>query len=174
MRVPFRSISALLFVYGLTGLSGAPTLAAAGVGPPWPEYQGAWFSIEYPPGFRPRPSQPSSSSDGYDSAFFKSPDGAVEFYVYSPQWSGDATDIAVDPAREKVVSEKTTHGKSGQATWRTIAARDRSYTRSLVDTHNALDGTRLVFGIKYRDQRAYDAHKSDYLRFKRSLAQHAD
>lgn len=168
MRAPFGGILVLFLIPSLI------CVALAG-GPTWPEYRGAWFSIEYPPEFRPHPSLPSTTTThGYDSAFFRSPDGAVQFYVYSPQWGGEATDVDLDPARETLVSEKTTDSGATRTTWRTFAAKNRKYTRSLVHTRKASSGTDLVFGIQYRDQSAYKTYRDAYLRFKGSLRQYAD
>jgi hypothetical protein len=141
----------------------------------WRSFTGAWFKIDYPGDFSVLPSLVSrTSASGYDSAFFRSPDGLVEFYVYSPQWGGEPSDVALDPSSEVAAAEKTVHKNGSRTTWLTFAARDRSYTRSLVDTEHSGQNTRLVFGIKYRDQRAYDAYKPAYLQFKASLEQYAD
>ena len=63
-------------------------------------YKGAWFEIDYPKIFTVKPSIPSSTPDLYDSAYFISPDKKVTFYVFSPQWSGDATDISLNKNTE--------------------------------------------------------------------------
>jgi hypothetical protein len=141
----------------------------------WRSFAGAWFRIDYPADFSVRPSlvSPANASE-HDSAFFRSADGMVEFYVYSPQWGGDPADVALDPVREVLAAEKVVAKGAKRTTWRTFTARDRSYTRSLVDTEDDGENTRLVFGIKYRDQRAYDTHKAAYLRFKGSLEQYGD
>lgn len=135
-------------------------------------YCGAWFSIDYPAGFRVKPSLKSSSGQGYDSAFFVSPDGRVEFYVYSPQWSGKPIDAALNAKTERIVSKKVSVRKSSTITWTTITAKGGSYTRSLVDTID--DSTRLVFGIKYSSSKSYGKYKKSYLAFKKSLRQYAD
>jgi len=66
------------------------------------KFEGAWFDILCPERFTPRVSLVSSSSGKRkaESAFFGSPGGEVEFYVFSPQWSGEPADIALDPATE--------------------------------------------------------------------------
>lgn len=140
----------------------------------WPVYKGAWFSISYPPGFTVRPAQRSATSaGGYDSAFFRSPDGRVEFYIFSPQWSGEPREIELNPAIEVLVEEKRQEGKGKQVRWVTVRAKDRSYHRSWVDEITGLN-TRTVFGISYRDQKSYQDYRQDYLRFKKSLRQFAD
>jgi hypothetical protein len=83
-------------------------LVAGGIRPAASEgetrvFEGAWFQVAYPADFVAVPSLPSATAEGYDSAFFRSPDGAVEFYVFAPQWGGQPEDIALDPGREELV-----------------------------------------------------------------------
>jgi hypothetical protein len=164
-RVRFLALLLLLILPGL------PALAE---GVPWLTYKGAWFSITYPAGFTVRPSQRSATStQGYDSVFFRSPDGQVEFYVYSPQWMGNPREIEVNPATEILVDERKEQGNNKRLRWVTIRAKDHSYYKSFVDEttgHN----TRTVFGIIYRDRNAYQRYRQDYLIFKKSLIQYAD
>ena len=55
----------------------------------WKRYSGTWFDIFYPQAFTPDPLQESSTSnERVDFAAFLSPAHKVEFYVFSPQWSG--------------------------------------------------------------------------------------
>ncbi len=149
----------------------------------WKSFKGAWFSVEYPSGFQVRPSLKSRTSvKGVDSAFFTSPDGAVEFYVFSPQWNGEPSDIALKPETEELVSEKVENkpderqkmGAKLSVRWFTIAARDKSYTRSYVDTENKQLNTRYVMGIKYPDQKVYKDFRDIYLKFVNSLRQFGD
>lgn len=141
----------------------------------WLTYKGAWFTIQYPPAFSVRPSLKSSTAaKGLDSAFFVSPGRAAEFYVFSPQWNGDPKDIVLNPATEESVVRKEEY-KNGKRILRvTIGAKDKSYVRSYVEIEDKKLNTRLVFGIRYREQRAYDKYKADYLKFMRSLRQYAD
>lgn len=69
-------------------------------------FNGAWFDINYPSNFLAKGSLKSSTSDGFESAVFKSPDNLVEFYVFSPQWNGEAIDILID-SKEKITSSKS-------------------------------------------------------------------
>lgn len=138
----------------------------------WHSYKGAWFSISYPPGFVVKPSQRSSSGDGFDSAFFIAPDHKVKFYVFSPQWSGEAKDVALNAKSEKLVSQKVTKTKDKTLTYTTIAAKNGSYTRSLLETKDS--STVIVFGVQYASAKTYASHKDEYLRFKKSLVQYAD
>jgi hypothetical protein len=105
---------------------------------------------------------------------------AVEFYVFSPQWSGDIAEIEPDPATERVVEDTrrtrdSVGGKDGvQLHWVTVQARDGSYTRAYYDEFDTGLNVRKAFGIKYRDQAAYTRYRDLYLAFKNSLVQFAD
>ena len=136
----------------------------------WRSFQGAWFAIKFPPGFRVRPSLPSNSAvNGFDSVFFTAPDGSVEFYVFSPQWNGLPSDIEVDPMIEVLVSSDVTQ-RSGKSIRRvTIAARDGSYQRIFEDIQDNVTNTRRVFGISYVNIAAFNYYKETYLTFKASL-----
>jgi hypothetical protein len=144
--------------------------------PKWKSYTGAWFKISYPPGFKVCPSLKSLTTDGYDSAFFKSPDGKVEFYIFSPQWNGEPNDIALNSKTEKIITTKTSEVDNDmdhrKVIWTTIKAKDGSYQRSLEDT--ADETARWVFGIKYVDAKALKSYADMYRKFKKSLVQYAD
>ncbi len=58
-------------------------------------FSGPWFDINYPTIFLAKGSLKSSTADGFESAIFKSLDNLVEFYIFSPQWNGEATDIVL-------------------------------------------------------------------------------
>lgn len=140
----------------------------------WPTYRGAWFTISYPLEFIVHPSMKSSTAGvkGYDSAFFASPDHKIEFYIYSPQWSGEPTDVALKPNFEKLISTKTVKAKDKTTTWTAISAKNGSYTRSLLDIKDS--SIRKVFGIKYTDPKTLAKYKKYYQKFKESLVQYAD
>ena len=140
----------------------------------WQKYEGAWFEIRYPPGFRVRPSQPSASANGYDSAFFFSNDGTVEFYVFAPQWNGMAQDIEIDATTETLVSQNVTRSGNKRIRRVTIRAQDGSYLRSYEDTEDVVTNTRKIFGIKYVNAAAYNRYRQSYVTFKASLVQFAD
>lgn len=154
----------------------------------WPVFKGAWFDISYPPGFTARPSllyNPNSLTGGYDSVFFVSPDQTVEFYVLSPLWTRDPTDLILTP-NEKIVSEKIQEAPRDsyqRIIWRTIKATDGNYARSYVDRRASTLGfdvpdvgayEQTVFGIKYKNQEIYEKYKNDYTHFKQSLIQYSD
>ncbi len=134
-------------------------------------FKGAWFDISYPSSFTVLQGIKCQSMDGVESAFFISPDKSVEFYVYSPQWSGEASDIVLK-SDEKLASEKTDVKGNQTIKWFTISAKDGSYTRSYVQT--ITESTNQVFGIKYKNQSSFDKYKNEYLNFKKSLVQFAD
>jgi hypothetical protein len=165
-----HSLSAVLVMAALSVTFPAQALAAAG----WNVYRGAWFEIKYPAGFMVRESMPSATSNkGYDSVFFASPDGLVEFYVYSPQWSGEPSDILPDPATEVITDRKEQRGKDRTVVFTTLRAKDGGYWRSLADTMTD-NNTRTVFGYRYKDGAALKMYRPDYLTFKKSLVQYAD
>lgn len=157
-------------------------------------YVGWWFRVEYPTDFTARPTQPirSFSLDGKtnqelietDEAYFTSPDGAVEFYIYSPQWSGNPQytttspdELVMDERTEELREEENPH-QYGDTVIQliTIQAKDQSYTRLVESTREQIGKSELhhVFGIKYRDDTAYGAYQEAYQDFKASLRQSAD
>ena len=143
-------------------------------GSDWKVFEGAWFRIDYPPDFEPRPSLKSETGPGYDSAFFRSADGKAEFYVCSPQWGRQPTDIAIDERREKLVAEKSSEGKDRSIRWWTIAAADGSYSRSYESTSQYEGTSYWVFGFRYADDAAYARFLAPYRKFKSTLDQRAD
>ena len=146
-------------------------------------FRGAWFTARYPRDFKPRAGLPgrTTAREGCDSAFFTSPDKAVEFYIYSPQWNGTPTDYLFDPKREVLVASRQVRKRGGsrrdedvRIRWVTVRAKDHGYTRSWVDTENIDLRTRLVLGIKYRDRASYRKYLAKYRAFKSSIEQFAD
>jgi hypothetical protein len=137
-------------------------------------YEGAWFEIDAPAEFTVRPSLPSTSADGFDSAFFTSPDGSVEFYVHSPQWGGEPTDIAVDQATETLGDERVVTEGPITRRWFTISANDGSYSRSYLTVSDARGPTERTIGIRYRSIEDLQAYNAEYLAFRDSLRQFAD
>lgn len=144
----------------------------------WITYKGAWFEIKYPSGFTVKPARKSTTNVvGYDSVYFISPNNNVEFYVFSPQWKGEAKEIEINPNIEKLIDQNTTKERNefGQSkTIRVFAAKakDNSYFRAVRD--ETTDDTRLIFGIKYKNKEMYNKYYNDYILFKKSLIQIAD
>lgn len=145
------------------------------LGKEWKKFQGAWFEILHPADFRAEPSlKGSTSATGNDSAFFVSPSNEVAFYVFSPQWNGEPSDILLKQDTEVQGTFEETQ-KDGAIVRRcTIAAKDGSYTRSYEDVEDPRINTRHVFGIRYKDQKTLDQYKDQYKRFQESLAQFGD
>jgi len=137
-------------------------------------FHGAWFDVRYPADFTARPSLKSSTAEGYDSAEFISPDGAVSFYVFAPQWGGNASDIALIPEREQLVTEQRRKVRDRKIYWFTIAARDGSYRRSYRETVARQGSTKTIVGIKYRNEEARLRYQNAYELFRKSLKLYAD
>ncbi len=149
-------------------------------------YGGSWFDIEYPKKFTANPIIPTDVYKGMtrvhtDEAYFASPDGAVEFFVFSPLWSGDPADYLTVRATEELISEKNEENGSNfdkkVIRWVTIKAKDMSYYRSFVSIKEQVGtGSDLhhVFGIKYKDNEAYERYRDAYIAFKESLRQYGD
>jgi hypothetical protein len=145
--------------------------------PTWPEYRGKAFKVSHPPGWKVQPLEAKSAKES-DAATFTSPDGAMQLYIYSPQWGGTAPGIKLDAAKEAEVSRKSEPGKSsgvaGMFTWHTIAAKDKSYTRTYQSFTGKDEPIHWVIGMKYSDEAALAKYRADYARFKGSLEQFAD
>ena len=151
-------------------------------------YRGNWFDVTYPSNFVPNPTAPTVTSQGLtfvsaDEATFTSPDKTVEFFVYSPLWSGEPKSYLTIAPTETIVDDKTTETpidplKGGTKTrWVTVEAKDHSYYRSFVSIYRQIGiggEVHHVFGIKYRDAAAYATYKESYTAFKASLRQYAD
>ena len=148
-------------------------------------YHGAWFDVKYPAGFQVTPGPKSATSaTGTDSASFMSPDGAAQFFVYSPQWSGPCPYAQIDRARETPVSarQQVTPSKfkgvlpadALRITWTTVRSLSGGYLRSWEDYQDGATKTRHVFGIRYKNAQALARYKAQYAAFKKSLVQFAD
>jgi len=149
-------------------------------------FRGGWFDIQYPAGFKARGGQRSNWPPYYDSAFFKSPDGRVEFAVFAPQFCGnkDSIDILPQSAVEKVVSRKTSvsRGKDydtaqGSVTWVSTVAKDGSYSRYIIYYHGKGEDSVYVsraISIKFKDLKSYRKYRKDYENFSNSLIRYGD
>ena len=143
--------------------------------PAWKTYEGAWFEISYPGNFIVTPSLRSpTKAEGFDSVFFGSTDSKVKFYVFSPQWKGDPSDIGLNAAKETVTAKERVSNRDRTVTRWTCSAKDGSYYRSVEETEIRDLNVSYAFGIIYQDRRSYLKYKPDYLRFKRSIKRSAD
>jgi len=139
----------------------------------WKTFEGLYFSINYPDNFKVNPSIKSDGSK-YNSVFFVSPDKTVEFYVYSPLWNGEATDVAVDKSKEIILSEESIIKNGIETKYLNIEAKDKSYERSYLFRENINTNNLTVYGIKYKTKDDYDYYLNDYLKFKKSIEQWSD
>jgi hypothetical protein len=140
-------------------------------------FRGNYFEIKYPKDFTARPLDAKIAKEA-NAATFTSPDGAMSFYIYSPQWGGDAPNIALDASKEVEVSRKADKGKSsgveGKYTWISIAAIDKSYTRIYQDFMANDQSIHWVIGMKYKSDAVLQQYKTQYAAFKASLKQLGD
>ena len=136
-----------------------------------------FFKVNYPPTYKAQPLEAKTMKES-SAATFTSPDGAMQLYIFSPQWGGDAPGIALNAAKEAETAKKTEPGKSsgvaGTYTWQTITAKDKSYTRTYQTFKANDDSIYWVIGMKYKDDAALAKYRADYARFKSSLEQFAD
>ena len=141
------------------------------------KYNGSWFSVEIPTGFSASPLSPEKHIDNYsfvetDEARFTSPDGTVEFFIYSPQWSGNPKDYLVQQSNEKIVDGMEETNLETSHRWGTFEDKDGKYTRAYHSIRT--ESTHHVFGVKYTDKKSYERYKAKYMAFKKSLQQYAD
>lgn len=145
-------------------------------------FNGNWFSVDYPENFTASPNAPIQTHNNYkfietDEARFTSPDGTVEFFVFSPLWSGNPKDYLAQKSNEKIVSSSEDKASSDDPfavshKWVTYEDKDGKYTRAY---HSLMtESTHHVFGIKYTNRKMYERYKAAYLAFKKSLQQFAD
>ena len=165
---------AIVWFCGFYLLSACALLQNANAVETWKTYQGAWFSIDYPEDFRVTPSQKSSSTEGYDSVFFTAPDDTVSFYIFAPQWTGTATDIALDPISETLTAERRVQTGAIEVRWHTIAAKNSRYQRSYQTTFDSRGPSNWTIGIRYADSNAMTRWREQYKAFKSSLQLTAD
>lgn len=157
-------------------------------------YKGYWFDIEYPETFTARPLEPINYHEGVrmiltDQAYFTSPDGEVEFYVYSPLWAGYPEYLDMlsteELVSEEVVERDTTPPnaelkKKNRVTFKTYKEKKGLYFRSIaLYENNIYEGEDLpetthLFGVRYSSQESYSEYKQIYIDFKQSLNQYSD
>lgn len=140
----------------------------------WRSYVAPWFSIQFPDSFQVSPSLRSKSDEGFDSVFFDAPDGCARFYVLSPQWGRNASDVLPDDSIEIETARTETTVGERRVVSRIISARDGSYTR-IVEENFEQDG--VVYwatGFQYRTVEDRERLSEAYSHFKSSLEQYAD
>ncbi len=149
------------------------TLPVFAYRPGWLPYRGAWFKIDHPASFTVVNRERSASGQGYEAASFVSPDGLVEFYVFSPQWRGESQWVK-PRAGEREIARSVENNGDRTATYVTYAGPGGAYERAYVEMRDAMSNTNWFFGIQYKSKSAYDRYRSLYLQFKASLVQYAD
>ncbi|MBL8514189.1 MAG: hypothetical protein JNJ55_09395 [Betaproteobacteria bacterium] len=163
-------------------MSAAAWMSAANAAAPAAEakektYRGKFFEVRHPADFVAVPLAVPRAAES-DAATFTSPDQSVTFYVYSPQWAGEAPGIALDAQKETEVERRSAPGKSsgvaGTFTWTTLAAKDKSYTRSYQRFEANDKSIHWVIGLKYANADVLKRHEAAYARFKATLVQLAD
>jgi hypothetical protein len=153
-------------------------LTSAAVAAPrvWKRYNGPWFRVYAPLGWKVTSKAKLPSPD---SAIFTSPDGRACFTLYSPIWNGDPPEIHRDTKREILVSHRQQMSvdemkNTIRQNWFTYRTTDGRWTRSVSDHENATLNTRLTFGFAYRDQQAFKRYQPLFVKFKKSVEQFSD
>ena len=99
-----------------------------------------------------------------DSVEFMAPDKSVAFYFAAP----DAKENPDGVSRESATDSRNEKSAKGVFHWRTVSARDGSYSRSWLDSTDKY-GFRTVFGIRYRNKATCEKYAARYAAFKKSL-----
>lgn len=130
-------------------------------------FQGQFFSVKPPDGFKVEKGTP-------DSVLVRSPKGDVGFYVYSPQWGGDAPDFVPRKGVTTEVTHPNRYTTETRATWKEPkTGMMRSMLRQEIVRNDEVKAVK-VFGYEYRNKAAYDRHLDEYKAFKKSLQQFGD
>ena len=135
-------------------------------------YEGAWFSVKYPANFSVQNGLSSGSNGGtkFDSATFTSPDKTVTFYVFSPLWPYEPTDIELKGGEERLAPDTIGNTVSFYSYY---SAKDKR-THSYQVTRDVEGNISLVIGIRYPSMKVYEKYRQQYLAFKKSVTQYAD
>ncbi len=171
-------------------------------------YRGNLFKVIYPKSFSVKPLKPIVLFDANfyqnehlevepklppkyleyvdtDEAYFKSPDGLVEFFIYAKDSSNPPksyikvtkNEIKLSSNSDKFLFEKE-HLNSVIKAWVTIKAKDNSYYRSYIHQRACHDDfsncESQVFGIKYSSTEAYNKYRDFFIAFNRSLVRPAE
>lgn len=138
------------------------------------EYKGAWFKVSYPILFHVTPSIESNIDNTYDSVFFSSPDNDISFYVCSPQWRIDCSDIKLQKNKETKIADENKGTDRKQLRFFTIKANDNSYLRSYQVIEESEGSIQWIIGLKYKDTKTLIKYRSQYRYFKNSVQQFSD
>ena len=140
----------------------------------WKKYKGTWFDIKYPSDFKP-----NRVTD--NSVFFTSKNGDVEFYVFSPMWSGHPEEIKLDKNLESVVETKNDayeeDGIKGTYIFQKIIAKDSSYSRDVIlyYNENSTDNCSKAYCMKWSsDNEQHNYHDAFLNKFIKSHIRYLD
>lgn len=175
-------------------------------------YSGDLFQIIHPKSFKARPLKPTKRFDvnyhknevlrikpklsskyfeyvNTDKAYFTSPDGLVEFFVYAKDISNDQsnyTKIAKNEIKIRSYSDKFFFEKKYLnyilKYWATVKEKNNIYYRSYIYQRSCHDDNRSSFndcetqviGIKYKNVEAYIKYRDLFIVFNNSLSRSAD
>jgi hypothetical protein len=140
----------------------------------WRQYEGAWFTIEYPDGFLIAPATSRDPAAGVDSVFFESPYHHVRFYVVSPQWGKLDTDISLRPEDEHRLYQKTTRSNERNVVTSLIRATNGTYSREVEEYYEQDGQIYWAFEFRYDTEPTRAKYAETFTRFKASLTQFSD
>ena len=134
-------------------------------------YNGAWFDVRMPEGFTEQPSLLSTSNDGYDSIWLKSPDGDFELYIDAPQWTGEQSDMLDDPQILNS-TEDTRKNDHDTVTVREITYKNGRYGK--FTSNNSNHNTHLTTGYRHSNHALSESQNLIHRCFLQSIQQYAD
>ena len=136
-------------------------------------YSGAWFDIEYPADFIIREREKSPTGSGYDGVVFREQNGDVEFYVYSPQWSG-TSEFETQLENEELLEETTQEDFGKTVTFIKLHDIDDNYYREYKVFEENEGTVRYLYGFKYKTEKLHTKYLDAYNHFANTLVQYAD
>jgi len=175
MTAPTISSSARR-VFLMCSLCAAALLPASADDVPagWQTFRGNYFIIGVPPGFVATPQGDPGGGGRHDEVSLWNAELSVEFYVYSPQWNGEALIMEVGTRAEELTSSESKRTGNIEEKQLTITALDKSYTRFVVSLTNVAENTNKTFGIRVPNVKVYERIRPTYVTWKKSLTQFAD
>ncbi len=139
-------------------------------------YNGAWFDVRVPEGFTVQPSLLSVSNEGYDSVWLRSHDGGFDLYIYSPQWSGEPSDVLDDP-QISGITENTQINDHGTVTEVTVIVREIAYKNGQYGkftSNQTIHNNHLTTGYRLSNQTLSESQNQIHRCFLQSIQQYAD
>lgn len=136
-------------------------------------FEGAWFSVAVPEGFRVEEIRPSGSADGAEAIRLHAPDGTAAIFLHAPQWAAPAPEIEAGQG-ESLVSERARVRGSVTTTWRIFERDETGRRRALRIVEDALGPTLTVTGIEYDDPAALARWRPAHAMALGSLQQFSD